>query len=62
MMEEVAGWIDVLNVDEVKVKTLTPKCEEHRDEDEKQCAFWSEVKTISIDCFAHAHRKRDYED
>jgi hypothetical protein len=59
MVKQVAGRIDVLEMDEMEIKALTDEGQQHGDEDEEQSAFWSEVIAISIDCFAHAHGKED---
>jgi len=39
MMEQVTGWIDVLDADEVEVKALADESREHGDEDEEECPF-----------------------
>jgi hypothetical protein len=57
-MQEVASGIDVLNADEMEIKTLAYECDEHGKQDQKQGSLWSEVKARSRNCFARAHAKR----
>jgi hypothetical protein len=44
-------------MDEMEIKALTDEGQQHGDEDEEECAFWSEVEVLAGKCFNRAHKK-----
>jgi hypothetical protein len=58
VVKEIASRVNVLYADEMEVKALADKCDEHWNEDEEERPFWGELKSISTDCCGLTHTRK----